>query len=63
MALVPLLALSDVEEDRRIGLAVKLVTTFDVDLVDLLSGPLEKFAVRAHCFPIYSERRGAIVEI
>ena len=63
VALVPLLALADVEEDGRIGVVVELVCPFGVDLVDLLSGLLEKIAVRAHCFPIYSDLSRAIVVV
>src|SRR6185312_7979178 len=55
VALVPFLALSDIQEDRRLGVVVQLARASGVDLVDLLSGLLEEIAVRAHCFPIYSD--------
>ena len=61
VTLVPFLALADVEEDRRIGVVVALARVLGVDLVDLLSGLLEKVAVRAHRFPIYSDLPRAIV--
>src|SRR5262249_27094635 len=56
VALVPFLALADVEEDRGLGsVVVELARAPGVDLVDLLPRSLEKFAVGAHCFPIYSD--------
>jgi len=61
MALVPLLALADIEENGRIGVVVQLAGAFGIDLVDLLPGLLEKVAVRAHCFPIYSDSLRAMV--
>jgi len=62
VALVPLLALADVEENCRIGVVVELPGALRVDLVDLLPGLLEKVAVRTHCFPIYSDWPEAMVE-
>jgi len=62
VALVPLLALADVEENCRIGVVVQLPGALRVDLVDLLPGLLEKVAVRAHCFPFYSDWPEAMVE-
>jgi hypothetical protein len=41
---------------------VQLAGAFGVDLVDLLPGLLEKVAVRAHCFPFYSDWPEAMVE-
>ena len=62
MALVPLLTLADIEENGRIGVIVQLASAFGIDLFDLLPGLLEKVAVRAHCFPIYSDWPEAMVE-
>ena len=61
VTLVPFLALADIEEDGRIGVVVAIARVLGVDLVDLLSGLLEKVAVRAHRFPIYSDLPRAIV--
>jgi hypothetical protein len=45
MALVPLLALADVKEDRRLRVFMQFARLRHVDLLDLLSGLLEKIAV------------------
>src|SRR5262245_2040395 len=62
VALVPFLALADVQENGRNGVPVELPRTFDVDLADLLPGLFEQVAVGAHCYPIYSDLPRAMVE-
>ena len=54
LALVPLVLLADVEEERRLGRVEELVGARGVHLLDLGSHLLEQLAVVRHDFPKYS---------
>src|SRR5438067_1610727 len=55
VALVPLLALTDIQKNGGVRVLVQLPGALGADLVDLLPGLVKEFPIRAHCFPIYSD--------